>query len=482
MMYSKLTGSRSSPLTVAVAQHPYARIIPCIDERSLGFCAVGYGRASRRPAVVITSSGTAVANLLPSVVEASLSKVPLLLLTADRPAELRDTGANQTINQVNIYGSYVRWHYDMIPPTDSVLARSVLTTIDSAVNHAIGGNVGSGFAGPVHINCQYREPLAPFDRPWDSSCLEGLARWRVGNTPFSKFENFYLEPRIQTKQCNGSDFAMPGLDEVSTIIEETGKGLIVVGEIIDPSDSAAILHLAEVLQWPIVADVLSGLRLGVLHQAGRENGHYLLNCFDHMLLCDTKFWHEIKPDVVLQIGGHLTSKRIAQFMEWCSLGVPLRTGKGKELQSLNSFKWIYVDRSMDRCDQSHLVTHRVQSSIPALLDCVRISKMEKEDNCISRLNSELQKSYNSTLQSLNNVAMKSIDSALSEFAEELTEPGISRILSQELPPGEGMFIGNSMPIRDMDMYGCPIIIENIENCSQQESENDKLNGMFLLFG
>lgn len=85
---------------MAVAQHPRARIVPCIDERSLGFWALGYGRATGRPAVVITSSGTAVANLLPAAVEASQSGVPLLLVTGDRPAELRDTGANQTVDQV----------------------------------------------------------------------------------------------------------------------------------------------------------------------------------------------------------------------------------------------------------------------------------------------------------------------------------------------------------------------------------------------
>ncbi len=93
-------GSRSSPLALAAATHPRARLNICIDERSLGFWAVGYGRSSSTPAAVITSSGTAVANLLPAAVEASLSHVPLLLLTADRPVELRDTGANQTIDQV----------------------------------------------------------------------------------------------------------------------------------------------------------------------------------------------------------------------------------------------------------------------------------------------------------------------------------------------------------------------------------------------
>jgi isochorismate synthase/2-succinyl-5-enolpyruvyl-6-hydroxy-3-cyclohexene-1-carboxylate synthase/2-succinyl-6-hydroxy-2,4-cyclohexadiene-1-carboxylate synthase/O-succinylbenzoate synthase len=111
-------GSRSTPLTLAAESHPTARVVVCIDERSLAFYALGYGRGSGRAAAVITSSGTAVANLLPAAVEACESNAPLLLLTADRPPELRDSGANQTIDQVKIFGSYTAWSVDLAPPGD----------------------------------------------------------------------------------------------------------------------------------------------------------------------------------------------------------------------------------------------------------------------------------------------------------------------------------------------------------------------------
>ena len=111
-------GSRSTPLTLAAERHPTARVVVCIDERSLGFYALGYGKGSGKAAAVITSSGTAVANLLPAAVEAHESCAPLLLLTADRPPELRDTGANQTIDQVKIFGSYARFGVDLAPPGD----------------------------------------------------------------------------------------------------------------------------------------------------------------------------------------------------------------------------------------------------------------------------------------------------------------------------------------------------------------------------
>lgn len=121
----------------------------------------------RRPAAVITSSGTAVANLLPAVVEASQSQVPMLLLTADRPSELRDTGANQTIDQVKIFGGYVRWAVDVPPPDHVMPLRSLLTTVDTAVRFA-----SDMPAGPVHMNCQFREPLAPAVADWPSQLLK----------------------------------------------------------------------------------------------------------------------------------------------------------------------------------------------------------------------------------------------------------------------------------------------------------------------
>ena len=122
------------------------------------------------PAAVITSSGTAVANLLPAVVEASQSNIPLLLITADRPSEMRDSGANQTIDQVKIFGGYTRWAVDVPPPDPAVPVRALLTTTDAAVRFATGTP-----AGPVHINCQFREPLAPNVVEWPKSLLKVAA-------------------------------------------------------------------------------------------------------------------------------------------------------------------------------------------------------------------------------------------------------------------------------------------------------------------
>ena len=126
-------GSRSTPLALAVAEHSQAQAHIHFDERASGFHALGYATATQKPAVIITTSGSAVGNLFPAVIEASKKKIPLLILTADRPPELRFTGANQTIDQVKIFGTYVRWFFDLPCPTEEISPAQVLTTIDQAL-------------------------------------------------------------------------------------------------------------------------------------------------------------------------------------------------------------------------------------------------------------------------------------------------------------------------------------------------------------
>src|SRR5687768_8931889 len=116
-LFAIAPGSRSTPLVVAAAEHARTRTVVCHDERSLGFFALGYAKGAHQPAAVIVTSGTAVANLFPAVVEASMDEVPLIVLSADRPAELRGSGANQTIDQVKIFGDYARYFVDLPPPT-----------------------------------------------------------------------------------------------------------------------------------------------------------------------------------------------------------------------------------------------------------------------------------------------------------------------------------------------------------------------------
>ena len=150
-------GSRSTPLALAVARDGRIRIHVHVDERSSAFFALGAAKATGVPALIITTSGTAVANLFPAVVEATLSRTPLIALTADRPPELRGVGANQTIDQVGIFGTHVISAVDApVPDPSSVDPAGWRSLARAAVRRAVGPP-----GGPVHVNLPFREPLVP---------------------------------------------------------------------------------------------------------------------------------------------------------------------------------------------------------------------------------------------------------------------------------------------------------------------------------
>ncbi|MBU0742622.1 2-succinyl-5-enolpyruvyl-6-hydroxy-3-cyclohexene-1-carboxylic-acid synthase, partial [bacterium] len=149
-------GSRNTPLVLAADANERAECEVLIDERGAAFKALGWASATGRAAVLVCTSGTAVANYLPAVVEASRSATPLIVLSADRPVELREAGANQTIDQVGIFSSYTRWSFDLAAPRGDVPLASVLTAVDQLAYRAHRWP-----AGPVQLNCQFAEPLAP---------------------------------------------------------------------------------------------------------------------------------------------------------------------------------------------------------------------------------------------------------------------------------------------------------------------------------
>ncbi|KAG0463335.1 hypothetical protein HPP92_019404 [Vanilla planifolia] len=283
--------SRSSPLALAACSHSLTSCTSCYDERSLAYHALGYGRGSHKPAVVITSSGTAVSNLFPAVVEASQDFVPLLMLTADRPPELLDTGANQAIDQVNHFGKFVKF-FSLPPPTDEMPARMILTTIDSAVYSA-----SQSPCGPVHVNCPFREPLEDSPKAWDSKCLEGLNLWMLKEEPYTKY----------IKVQRACSYSHDNMSMLLDIIKGANEGLLVVGSIQAEDEIWAALQLVKHLSWPTVPDILSGLRLRrqLTSHNSIEHNILFLDHLDHALLSGSvKSW--LKPDVVVQVAMEMS--------------------------------------------------------------------------------------------------------------------------------------------------------------------------------
>lgn len=409
-------GSRSSPLAVAASMHPLTTCISCFDERSLAFHALGYAKGSNKPAVIITSSGTAVSNLLPAVVEASQDFLPLLLLTADRPPELQDAGANQSINQVNHFGSFVRYFFNLPPPTDHIPARMVLTTLDSAVHRATSSPMG-----PVHINCPFREPLDGSPKKWTLSCLKGLATWMSTVEPFTQYM------RVEHSIASVGDYYGYGqISEVLEILQRGNNGLLLIGAIRMEDDIWAALILAKHLKWPVVADILSGLRLRKIFSAFPElkESIFFVDYLDHGLLSDS--WKRLLQfDVIIQIGSRITSKRISQMLEECF-----------------PCSYILVENHPYRHDPSHLVTHRIQSSVMQFVSIILLKvqvpiRMEK---------------LHFHLQVLNKMVEQEISFQICA-RRSLSEPYVAHILSEALLPESALFVGNSMVIRDADMYG-----------------------------
>ncbi|XP_016572692.2 protein PHYLLO, chloroplastic isoform X3 [Capsicum annuum] len=405
-------GSRSSPLAIAASTHPTTSCIACIDERSLAFHAVGYAKSSYKPAVVITSSGTAVSNLHPAVVEASQEFVPLLLLTADRPPELQDVGANQAINQVNHFGPFVRHFFSLPVPSGDISARMVLTSIDSAVHIAT-----SSPCGPVHINCPFREPLENSPRTWNPICLRGLDSWMSTSVPFTS----YIQVQ-HSYRCNYNTFT----DDALEVIKKSNRGLLLLGAIHREDDIWAALLLAKHLSWPVVVDILSGLRLRKYFVPFPEFEDTILfiDHLDHMLLSDSiKGW--MKADVIIQIGSRITSKRVAQLLESCF-----------------PCSYIMVDSHPNRHDPLHIVTHRIQCAIPQFADYL-----------ITTCTPHARRKWECFLQALNNVAAWDISFLInSEYS--LTEPCVAQMTLEAIHCESAVFLGNSMPIRDADMYAC----------------------------
>ncbi len=391
-------GSRSTPLTVAAARNYKAKTVICYDERAAAFLALGYARGSGNPAALISTSGTAVANYLPAVIEASIDNCPMIVLTADRPPELRETGANQTVQQPEIYGNYARWFFDVPCPDTSILPEMVLTTIDQAVYRSRRSP-----AGPVHLNFQFREPLAPVKKNIPGDYLDHLKNWHTKEGPRTHyFTSLQAVPESE-------------IQKVRQQLMAAKNGILVVGRLGSKRDREAVRNLADKFGWPVFADVLSGVRMGY-------TGKNLIPYYDQMFNSES-FLERFQPDFILHLGGVLTSKRYLQFV-----------------QKLNDTQYILVAETPYRQDPAHGITHRLETSISEF--CERIL----ENFTVPQNSDWLEWLLNYS----RNVGMV-IDKFLQQSGK-INEPLVARTISQNILENQALFLASSLPIREVDMF------------------------------
>ncbi len=392
-------GSRSTPLVAAIAENPRARSRIHYDERGTSFAALGYARATGKPAAWVTTSGTAVANGRPAVAEAATDNVPMLLLTADRPPELRQTGANQTIVQPGIFGEYVRWSFDMPAPDAAIDPAMVLTTADQAVHRTLRAP-----RGPVHLNLMFREPfLSEPGLETEDELPAHLAGWRESEGPYTRY--------AATK---------PAMDEAEagrlwSDLRRVERGIVVAGRLTSREQGEAALGLAEALGWPLLPDIGSQVRLG----ARSENlaAHY------DLLLGSERFAEAHMPEAALHLGGPSVSKRLQQFL----------SRRHPRLHAV-------VREDPSRLDPNHRTTHRIEADVV--------------DFCASLTASERRTSPSSWTASWRDASEKAGGYLERRFSEsgELTEPIVARLVSRHIPDGHGLVVASSMPIRDMDAF------------------------------
>lgn len=399
-------GSRSTPLTLAFAAHKSMRVYSHLDERSGGFFALGMAKASRHPVALVCTSGTAAANFHPAIIEAYYSNVPLLVLTADRPHELRGSGANQTIDQIKMYGDHVRWSVE-VPLPESNPPEILLRYLRSLAARACATATGP-VSGPVHLNFPFRKPLEPRLSSDRNTTMAG--NHTAGNArPYT----LYSHGRIHTEEGI--------VRSVAATIMNNPHGLIICGPN-SPGDDfpAAVTALAEQCGYPIFADTLSGLRHGPHIASGLIMSSY-------QLWLSHAEWMR-SATTVIRFGSVPTSSALSAFLDSCA-----------------PVNHIHVRADGEWADDLHL-THDYIQTDPTFF-CREIA------NHLAEVGYRPEKQWLSRIKLTESRAqelIRTIDKSTTFFDAS----AIYTILFA-VPDDSIVFAGNSLPVRHIDFLDRP---------------------------
>lgn len=393
-------GSRSTALALAFSAQPGVRIYRHLDERSAAFFALGLALASDRPVGLVCTSGTATANFLPAVVEAKMSQVPLLLMTADRPPELRHSGANQTIDQVKMYGDQVLWSVDVALPEGEApdVARRNLRTLAARALAVADGIV----KGPVHLNFPFRKPFEPAAAPH----IDPQEEQSASREPYSRISRGVLAPSAAQIQ------------DLAELLEAHPRGLIVCGPRCPGGDfPQAVAALSQKAGYPILADPLSGLRFGPWLKSAPVCGGY-----ETILAGESDPWGV--PDVVLRFGAVPTSKWLNAYLQ----------------RSAESYV-VHVRHNGVWADDAHRTRLLLQAD--EALTCRQVAR---------RLAARPTTSWLEKVRATEEAHWRALDEAL---AGEYFDGAVVADLVELLPAQGLLFAGNSLPIRHVDQFGRP---------------------------
>ncbi len=385
-------GSRSTPLTIAASEHPKINCHCHFDERGLGYFALGLAKGQQTSVAIITTSGGAVANLHPAIIEAKISQIPLIILSADRPNELIGCGANQAINQQGIFSDSVCYQVNLPAPTTDISPQYLLTTIDIAIEK-MRINIS-----PVHINCMFREPLYPQGDTVNFECyLSTLEQWRYQDQAYTQYQPSTLGTTIKL-----NEEILPYLASL-----QNKKVLIICGQLKSTSTASEIALWAEQQGWPLLLDCQSSAK-----------GHpHAIHYYDQLFHSDTFKEQISQAEFIIQFGGQLISKRLTQF-----------------IATANAQYWL-VNEGGERLDPNHNVNQRFLMSAQQWLNSFQHTITNISTNKLIGM------PWGEELKGLDHQAEK--------------EYYVTRTLATLLPEQSMIFLGNSMPVRLFDMFCMP---------------------------
>ena len=400
-------GSRSTPLTISLAKNKKIKCFVNVDERSSAFFALGLAKASKIPVVVVTTSGTAAAELYPAIIEAYQQRVPLIICTADRPPELLNTGANQTINQHNLYKNHIRWFRNVgLPSLKKIKLRRLQQTALRAVEVSTIKD-----KGPVHLNFPFRKPLEPFTftDEVDSLLLKDLDRSIKKIKPSKK--KFDSEKLKKTKRFK----------EIAELITNEQEGIIIAGPMeYNFNLRKQLKNLSSLTGYPIIADASSHLRFNVSKNDKKVLSNY------HSFLRSSEFSISHKPKLILHFGRTPTSSALETFLENCDAPRFM----------INEFgDWFDPSRK-----SKAVVNFNPEDFITGINNY--LIEINLERNSTAWIN-DFNKAEALAEKIKNEVIGKST------FPNE---PGIIFNIIEALPNKAHILIGNSSPIRDFDNY------------------------------
>ena len=389
-------GSRSTPISMLVNEHPKLNSFIAVDERGAAFFALGIAKSTKQPTVLICTSGTAASNYLPAISEAKESRIPLIVITADRPHELRDIGAPQAMNQIGLYGSFVKQFIELALPEAS---ESMYQYARTSINRLYRSSMTAP-RGPVHMNVPLREPLVP------NFALEGI---------FTSGKRQETAHTVLTETV--ATISKPTIHKMTELFQSKRKGLLVCGPYVDEKAVQKILDLGIMLGYPVLCDPLSNGRTLMNEEA------VTIDTYDTFLKFD-EIVEAIESEIIVRFGAMPVSKPFSQYV-----------------QKQSNCEIVVIDEGDLWRDPTLKATQMISCN--------------DEEFCTAILNSCTQKmdSENHWLkkwQTINEKTKSGLQNA--EQFEELFEGKIVQLLAKHLPENSTLFVSNSMPIRDVDTF------------------------------